>query len=96
MNADDRGRIHVAMQDPDGWVVSIDYRREDGVVHRRTVSPIRWRPGRVVALCLAREEPRSFRTDRIQNVRMIRAETVQMPTEIVELNPEEPTPCPNH
>lgn len=92
MNQQDRGRIHVAMQDPDGWVVSIDYRREDGVVHRRIVSPIRWRSGGMVALCMAREAPRTFCSDRIQNVQMIRSETVQMPTEIVELKPEEPCP----
>lgn len=74
-----------AMQDPDGWAVKLRYEDKTGRVTDRLVSPIRFVGDRAfLALCLCREEPRRFELARCKAFRLVRAEEVLMPAEIVE------------
>lgn len=69
-----------AMQDPEKWVISLEYVDSKGVVTKRLVSPIRFLSSRrFLALCLCREEPRQFYLERCQNVELTPAEQVMMP-----------------
>lgn len=69
-----------AMQNPDQWVVELDYQDSKGVTSRRVVSPIRFlSSARFLALCLCREEPRQFYLERCTNVRIVNAADVMMP-----------------
>jgi len=73
-----------AMRDSDHWVLKIRYEAKNGDVHDRFVSPIRYEAdGRFLALCLCREEPRLFSLDRCLAWRLVKAEEVLMPVEIV-------------
>jgi len=73
--------------DPDRWVVRIDYSAgTDGAGTRRVISPIRIvRKTQLLALCLAREQPRLFAMDRISNVHLVDANDVLMPVQIEQL-----------
>ncbi len=52
----------------------------NGAVTRRVVSPIRFLgKDRFLTLCLSREEPRQFYSDRCRNVRLARAADFLMP-----------------
>lgn len=89
----DRGKIKLAMERPDDWVLRIVYVDENGRKTRRIVSPIRYGRHRGVsgyaafqALCLARQEPRWFKVFGCHNVELVRASEVLMPTEIEELS----------
>ncbi len=69
-----------AMQDPEKWVISLEYVDSKGVVTKRLVSPIRFLSSRrFLALCLCREEPRQFYLERCQNVELTPADQVMMP-----------------
>ncbi|MFG0287447.1 MAG: transcriptional regulator [Rhodopirellula sp. JB044] len=72
--------LRTAMLDADEWVVEFEYADSKGKRTRRTVSPIRFAaPGRFLALCLCREEPRQFYLNRCENFRLIRSANVMMP-----------------
>ena len=72
-----------AMQNPDNWVIEMDYVDSKGVPSRRVVSPIRFlSSNRFLALCLCREEPRQFQLDRCANIQIIDAASVMMPIAI--------------
>ena len=75
-----RELIYQAMRQPDDLVVQLDYVDSKGTESRRVVSPIRFlSPGRFLALCLCREEPRQFYLDRCRNVQLESASDVLMP-----------------
>ena len=81
-----RRAIYLAMKEVDTFAIQIDYTDESGVKTRRIVSPIRQVDAdRFDALCLCREEPRSFCYSRVSDVVLIHASEVQMPAEIVVL-----------
>jgi predicted DNA-binding transcriptional regulator YafY len=69
-----------ALQNPDQWVVELDYVDSKGVSSRRVISPIRFLSStRLLALCLCREEPRQFYLERCSNARLLDAAEVMMP-----------------
>ena len=72
--------IRSAMQNSDELVIQMDYQDSKGGKTNRVVSPIRFlAPGRFLALCLCREEPRQFYLERCKNVRLRPACDVVMP-----------------
>ena len=72
--------LRQAMQDPEKWVISLEYVDSKGVATKRLVSPIRFLSSRrFLALCLCREEPRQFYLDRCHNVELTPADQVMMP-----------------
>lgn len=84
----DRKKQHVAMamREPDTFVIRMVYTDDKGQRTRRYVSPIRFVDQEtLMALCLCREEPRSFLFDRIEEVQLIKAHEVLMPMTIEEL-----------
>lgn len=75
-----------AMIDPDRWVCRIKYIDSKLNVTERTISPISWQGDDVVlALCFAREEPRSFNLGQIMGLELVPAHEAMMPEEIKEL-----------
>ena len=77
------GILRCAMESPDDYVIELSYRDSKGEVTRRTISPIRFlAPGRFLALCLCREEPRQFHVDRCSRVALKSANDVVMPVAI--------------
>ena len=78
-------RLRQAMDDPDAMACRIVYRCESGRVTERVVSPIRFEGPRVLALCLGSEEPRGFRLSAIEEVQLVRAESVLCSEEAVTL-----------
>lgn len=79
--------LRIAMLDSDTWVVEMEYADSKGKRTRRTISPIRFAaPGRILGLCLCREEPRQFHLSRCKNFRLIPADEVIMPVPMVELS----------
>ena len=78
-----RQLIQRAMQQADDLVVVFDYVDAHGVATRRVASPIRFLgPDRFLALCLCREEPRSFALGQCRNVRLDLAANYLMPVAI--------------
>lgn len=70
------------MRDPDGTALIVEYRDSTGTVTRRAISPIRWMSSdneQFTALCLCREEPRTFRVDRLVAVDTVPAHEILMP-----------------
>lgn len=78
-------RLRQAMDDPDAIACRIVYRCESGRVTERVVSPVRFDGPRVLALCLGAAEPRGFRLSSIEDVQLVRAETVLCPDEKVKM-----------
>lgn len=79
--------LRTAMLDSDSWVVELEYSDSKGKRTRRTISPIRFPAAdRVLGLCLCREEPRQFHLSRCSNFRLIPADEVIMPVDMVELS----------
>jgi predicted DNA-binding transcriptional regulator YafY len=77
------------MRDPDHWCVTLNYRSSKGALTKRTISPIRFlddKASQFLALCLCREEPRQFVTDRCSSLELVRAEDVLMPMPIEEVD----------
>lgn len=69
-----------AMQNPDDFVITMDYADSKGTETRRVVSPIRFlATDRFLALCLCREEPRQFYLSRCRNIRLEHATNFLMP-----------------
>ena len=78
-----RIRIERAMQDPDGTLLEMVYESATGERTKRVVSPIKWNgSGRFLALCLCREEPRTFDFERCSGVQNVSACDYVMPVEI--------------
>lgn len=79
--------LSMAMRDPDHWCVHMKYEDAKGAVTKRTVSPIRFlddKASQFLALCLGREEPRQFVTERCSALELVHAEEVLMPMPIEE------------
>ena len=75
--------INKSMQCYDDWVVEFTYQDSKGNQSKRVVSPIRFMGGdRFLGLCLSREEPRQFRLDRCDDVKLKPAWDYVMPVEI--------------
>ena len=83
-----RQKITMAMEAPDDYVLALDYRDVKGDVTSRMVSPIRYiglgMSDRISALCLCREEPRTFSLHRMSNVRVVSASEILMPVALKE------------
>jgi predicted DNA-binding transcriptional regulator YafY len=78
-----RKLIQRAIVQSDDYVILFDYVDAKGNATRRVVSPIRFvGSDRFLALCLSREEPRSFTLAHCRNVRIDRACNYLMPVEI--------------
>jgi predicted DNA-binding transcriptional regulator YafY len=83
-----RNILLMAMHSPDDYVVSLEYLDSKGAVTRRVVSPIRFLSGgRLLGLCLCREEPRQFYLDRCRNVKLCRAADFVMPVPVTVIPP---------
>lgn len=80
----DRRKIAAAMSNPDRWVIRFRYLNARGESTCRMASPVRWsRSGDAfVALCLCREECRTFRVDRCSDMEMVESDKVLMPVAI--------------
>lgn len=75
--------INRAMHCPEQYIIEMSYRTAQGVATRRTVSPIRYlKGGRLLALCLCREEPRQFYLNRCSQIELKSANDVLMPMPI--------------
>lgn len=75
-----RPLINRAMNAPDDYVIEMSYRDSSGEATRRSVSPIRYlKGGRLLALCLCREEPRQFYLNRCSDVELRSAAEILMP-----------------
>lgn len=61
------------------WVLSFDYTDRNNIQTRRVASPYRLDGHTFLALCLSREEPRSFRVDRCSNMELRPAHLFLMP-----------------
>ncbi len=72
--------INRAMHAPDDLVLKLEYLDSKGNKSVRIVSPIRFlSPGRFLALCLCRCEPRQFHLDRCSNLELKPAFDYVMP-----------------
>lgn len=83
---DARQKINRAMADADGKLLELRYLDAKGNRSRRVVSPVRWlRSGLgFTALCLGREECRTFRLDRCESIELRNAADFVMPVAIAE------------
>ncbi|XZE42917.1 hypothetical protein SH467x_002457 [Pirellulaceae bacterium SH467] len=89
MNAKEMVAINRAMQNPDDWVVQLQYIDKAGTVTERVISPIRWLGGQsLLALCLCRETPRRFELARCSQIRPLRADDILMPVPIRTIGPK--------
>lgn len=78
-----RQLIQESMVNYDDWVVEFQYCDAKGQKTRRVVSPIRFVGGdRFLGLCLSREEPRQFRIERCDSLRLMPAWDYVMPVAI--------------
>ena len=69
------------MKAPDDYVIELSYQNAKGEATRRTVSPIRYLSGgRLLALCLCREEPRQFYLKQCSDVQIKPAAALKAPT----------------
>ena len=80
MQANMQRILRHAMQDPDRFVVEMEYCDKKGNRTRRTISPIRFvAANRFLGLCLCRQEPRQFALGQCSNVSLKSANDVLMP-----------------
>lgn len=80
------GVISKAMLSPETFVLRIIYRDEKNQRRRRVVSPIKFLGEKAFsALCLCREEPRTFKIERCEEVELLKSEEVLAPVQIEEL-----------
>lgn len=78
-----RGIIALIMEAPDDVVAVIKYRDEWGRVTERIVSPVRFLDGgRFLALCLCRQQNRTFYLGRCLSIRARAAADVLAPVDI--------------
>ena len=83
-----RRMLWFAMQQPERYVIELDYTDVKGITTRRTVSPIRLVKDRTafIALCLGREECRRFNVANCSNAVLKDACEVSMPMPLKESN----------
>lgn len=75
-----------AIREAESIVVQVEYTDVNGVKTIRVISPIKFiGQDRVSALCLGREEPRTFVIARMSNAKSINASDVLMPVPIEEV-----------
>jgi predicted DNA-binding transcriptional regulator YafY len=80
------GQISKAMLSPETLVLRIVYRDEKGQRRRRVVSPIKFIGEKAFsALCLCREEPRTFKIERCEEIELLKSDDVLAPVQIEEL-----------
>lgn len=80
------GQISKAMLSPETLVLRIVYRDEKNHRRRRVVSPIKFIGEKAFsALCLCREEPRTFKIENCEEIELLKAEEVLAPVQIEEL-----------
>lgn len=80
-----RNLILRALRQSDDLVLVFDYCDSKGATTRRVVSPVRFLSGgRLLALCLSREEPRQFYLNRCHNMRLDWAANFVMPVPLPE------------
>lgn len=80
------GMITKSMQSPETLCLRIIYIDEKGKRRRRVVSPIRFIGQEAFsALCLCREEPRTFKIERCEKIELLNSADILMPVEIEEL-----------
>lgn len=78
--------IALAMQRPDDYVIRMEYEDGKGKVTDRVVSPVAFLgQTHLRAMCLCREEVRSFILKRCRRVRLVPAHEVLMPEPIREM-----------
>ena len=78
-----RSIISKAMRDSDRFVVRVKYVDSKFHLTERVISPIRWQDEtHLVAMCLGREEPRTFLLDGIVGAELVDANSVLMPEPI--------------
>lgn len=77
-----------AKASPDRWAIRMTYTDDDGRRTVRHVSPIRLRgfgaTATMTALCLSREEPRTFRLGHCRDITLVPAHDLLMPVPIEE------------
>lgn len=76
-----------AMAAPESFAIRMVYVDGKGKRTRRVVSPtaIEQDKGKFIALCLCRQEPRSFKLDNVESMEILPASEVFAPVEIEEL-----------
>lgn len=76
--------IQRTMDNPDDFVLEIEYLDQKNKITRRTISPTSWLSGKKTfrALCLGREALRTFIVSRIQALRVVDANDVLAPVAI--------------
>ena len=81
------GILTKAMAAPETFAIRMVYVDGKGNKTRRVVSPTQLDQGtgKFVALCLCRQEPRSFKLDNVEGMELIPASEVFAPVEIEEL-----------
>lgn len=81
------GILTKAMAAPESFAVRMVYVDGKGKRTRRVVSPTQLdqATGKFVALCLCRQEPRSFKLDSVESMEILPASEVFAPVEIEEL-----------
>ena len=80
----DRQKIAKAMDDCEKWVIEFEYCDSKDNHSRRVVSPVRWTRDKrsFVALCLVRQECRTFTLERCSNVLLGKACDHVMPVDL--------------
>lgn len=82
--------VLLAARECDVFALKITYRDADGSVTRRIVSPIKMTgPDRFDALCLCRQEPRTFLFKGVIDAVLIHASEVLAPVEVEVLSGED-------
>ena len=82
------GILTKAIAAPETFAIRMVYVDGKGNKTRRVVSPTQLDQGtgKFVALCLCRQEPRSFKLDNVEGMELIPASEVFAPVEIEELS----------
>lgn len=77
-----RRLLEIAMDLPDVFAAEIQYADSKGQLTRRTISPIKYKDGLIVALCLSRDALRTFKPSRVKAVRLVFSHMVFTPAPI--------------
>ena len=87
MNEEVRSVIVKAGLNPDEFAVEMVYRDKKGKRTRRTISPTKVEDGqdKFGAMCLCREELRTFCFENVEEAKLVRSHEVLAPVAIIEL-----------
>jgi hypothetical protein len=90
----EKGRLYRAQLNPDEWVARILYSDKAGSLTIRYISPTRIveKKGYLRALCLSREEVRTFSLEGIRDVTLVAAHRIQMPVPAIAIPVAPPVP----